>query len=112
MTAARNEPNIAYVTLFSPRAGAPEKVSPNHYRFPFENESLYDKLVEMIEYIDYEVPGKMITFHLGWPTSSLIDRMSMGVMVLSLLRLPKQFPKHNFVIEYLRDESAATKQLQ
>ncbi|HEY6172447.1 MAG TPA: APC family permease [Candidatus Kapabacteria bacterium] len=92
--------NIAYVTLFSPRAGAPEKVSKNHYRFPFVNESLFAKLVELIEYIDYEIPEKRIVFHLGWPTSNWIDRMSIGVMVLSLLRLPKQFPKHSFVIEY------------
>lgn len=92
--------NVAYVTLFSPRAGAPEKVSKNHYRFPFVNESLFAKLVELIEYIDYEIPEKKIVFHLGWPTSNWIDRMSIGVMVLSLLRLPKQFPKHSFVIEY------------
>ena len=92
--------NVAYVTLFSPRAGAPEKVSKNHYRFPFENESLFAKLVELIQYIDYEIPEKRIVFHLGWPTSNWIDRMSIGVMVLSLLRLPKQFPKHSFVIEY------------
>lgn len=96
--------NIAYVTLFSPRAGAPDKLAPNHYRFPFVNESLFDKLVELIEYVDYEIPDKNITFHLGWPTSSWIDRMSIGVMVLSLLRLPKHFPNHNFVIEYFRGE--------
>jgi amino acid transporter len=100
----RTGTNVAYVTLFSPRAGAPDKLAPNHYRFPFVNESLFDKLVELIEYVDYEIPGKNITFHLGWPTSSWIDRMSIGVMVLSLLRLPKRFPNHNFVIEYFRGE--------
>ncbi|HEY6172446.1 MAG TPA: APC family permease [Candidatus Kapabacteria bacterium] len=100
----RTGTNIAYVTLFSPRAGAPDKLAPNHYRFPFVNESLFDKLVELIEYVDYEIPDKNITFHLGWPTSSWIDRMSIGVMVLSLLRLPKRFPNHNFVIEYFRGE--------
>ncbi len=100
-SALRTDSNVAYVTLFSPRAGAPDKLGPNHYRFPFENESLYTKLVELIEYIDYEIPGRSITFHLGWPTSSWLDRMSIGVMVLSLLRLPKQFPKHRFVIEYI-----------
>jgi amino acid transporter len=97
-------PNIAYVTLFSPRSGAPDKLGPNHYRFPFVNESLFDKIVELIEYVDYEIPGKNVTFHLGWPTSSWIDRMSIGVMVLSLLRLPKRFPHYNFVIEYKRGE--------
>lgn len=100
----RTGTNIAYVTLFSPRVGAPDKLAVNHYRFPFVNESLFDKLVELIEYVDYEIPGKNITFHLGWPTSSWIDRMSIGVMVLSLLRLPKRFPNHNFVIEYFRGE--------
>lgn len=104
ITPIRVEANVAYVTLFSPRAGAPDKLASNHYRFPFVNESLFDKLVELIEYVDYEIPGKNITFHLGWPTSSWIDRMSIGVMVLSLLRLPKRFPNYNFVIEYTRGE--------
>lgn len=102
----RTEANVAYVTLFSPRAGAPDKLAPNHYRFPFVNESLFEKLVELIKYVDYEIPGKNITFHLGWPTSSWIDRMSIGVMVLSLLRLPKRFPNHNFVIEYLKPNTS------
>ncbi len=106
VTEIRTGTNIAYVTLFSPRAGAPDKLAPNHYRFPFVNESLFDKLVELIEYVDYEIPGKNITFHLGWPTSSWIDRMSIGVMVLSLLRLPKRFPNHNFVIEYIKPDSS------
>ena len=98
------EKNTAYVTLFSPRAGAPEKVSWNHYRFPLQNESLFQKLTEFITYIDYEVGGSNIIFHLGWPTSNWIDRMSIGVMVLSLMRLPKHFPDHNFVIEYQKGE--------
>ncbi len=99
-----DDKSVAYVTLFSPRAGTPEKVGWNHYRFPFENESLFRKITEFITYIDYEVGGMNITFHLGWPTSSWIDRMAIGVLVLSLLRLPKVFPHHNFVIEYRRGD--------
>ena len=37
--------------------------------------------------------------HFGWPTSSWIDRMAMGVFVANLMRLPKLFPKLHFAIE-------------
>lgn len=96
--------NIAYVTFYSPRAGSPVKMGDNHYRFPIKAESLYSRLVSFIDLLRYDFPDKAIRFHLGWPTSSWVDRMSVGVMVFSLMRLPKQFPMYDFVMEYHRGE--------
>jgi amino acid transporter len=90
----------AYVTLYSPRAGSPVKLGPNHYLFPIRAESLYRRIVSLIEMLKYDLENYPVTFHLGWPTSSWVDRMSTGVMVISLLSLPKKFPKYNFVMEY------------
>jgi len=39
--------------------------------------------------------------HFGWPMSSWLDRLSIGVMVFNLMRLPRVFPKFQFVINYL-----------
>jgi hypothetical protein len=50
--------------------------------------------------LKYEFPDKKFVIHFGWPTSSWIDRVSVGVMVFSIMRLPKLFPEYDFVIEY------------
>lgn len=94
--------NYAYITLYSPRLATHEKLAFNHYLFPLQGQSLVSVIHTLIRNLRYDFPDKNITFHLGWPTSSWIDRLSIGVMVLSLLRLPKTFPEYNFVIEYDR----------
>jgi amino acid transporter len=96
--------NVAYVTFYSPRAGSPLKMGDNHYRFPIKAESLASRLESFIDLFLYDFPDKAIRFHLGWPTSSWLDRMSTGVMVFSMMRLPKQFPMYDFVMEYHRGE--------
>ena len=57
-------------------------------------------MVEILYALDYELPDKKFTIHFGWPLSSWVDRLSIGVMVFSIMRLPKLFPRFNFVIEY------------
>jgi len=57
-------------------------------------------MVEILYALDYELPDKSFTIHFGWPLSSWIDRIAIGVMVFSIMRLPKVFPRFNFVIEY------------
>lgn len=96
--------HIAYVTFYSPRAGSPVKLGDNHYRFPIKAESLFSRLVSFIELLVYDFPDKDIRFHVGWPTSNWVDRISTGVMVFSIMRLPKQFPQYDFVMEYHRGE--------
>jgi hypothetical protein len=99
-----DDPAVAYVTFYSPRSGSPLKLGSNHYRFPIKAESLFSRLVSFIELLQYDFPDKQLRFHLGWPTSSWIDRMSVGVMVFSLMRLPKRFPMYDFLMEYHRGE--------
>jgi hypothetical protein len=89
-----------YISFYSPRQGIPEKLSANHFRFANRGQTLYDGMVEVLYALDYELPDKKITVHFGWPLSSWIDRLAIGVMVFSIMRLPKLFPRFNFVIEY------------
>ena len=93
--------NEAYVTFYSPRQGIPNKLAPNHCRFPLKNTSLYQRMVAVLKVVEYEMPESQITVHFGWPMSSWLDRLSIGVMVFNLMRLPRIFPKFQFVINYL-----------
>lgn len=95
-----DDSSSAFVSLYHPRQGIPEKVAKNHFRFANQSQSVYQGILEILFALDYELPHKKITIHLGWPTSSWIDRLSIGVMILSVMRLPKLFPRFNFMIEY------------
>ncbi|MBI5474786.1 MAG: amino acid permease [Ignavibacteriae bacterium] len=100
------DPSVAYISFYSPRAGIPPRVSANHFRFQMGGETLYDSIVELLNVFKYELSHKEITFHFGWPLSSWIDRFSTGVMVYSIMKLPKQFPEFNFMIDYFGKKSA------
>lgn len=95
------DPHVAFVTFYSPRQGIPERVASNHYRFVLSGQSLFDSITELLYVVKYELPDKNVTVHIGWPRSSWIDRMSIGVMVFSMMRLPDMFPEFHFVIEYV-----------
>jgi len=97
---AVDDTSSAFISLYHPRAGIPEKSAVNHFRFASQSQSIYHGITEILYALDYELPHKKITIHLGWPTSSWIDRLSIGVMMMSVMRLPKLFPRFNFVIEY------------
>lgn len=99
-----DDQSSAFISLYHPRQGIPEKVAPNHFRFANQSQSIYQGMIEILYALDYELPHKKITVHMGWPTSSWIDRLSIGVMILSIMRLPKMFPRFNFVIEYFGKE--------
>ncbi len=93
--------NEAYITFYSPRLGTPQKMAPNHYRFPIKNTALYQRMVGVLKVIEYEMPESQITVQFGWPKSSWLDRLSIGVMVFNMMRLPRIFPKFHFIIDYL-----------
>jgi amino acid transporter len=95
-----DDPNVAYVTLYSPRSGSPAKLASNHFLMPIFRESLIRKLMALIHMLQYDFADRDIVFHLGWPTSKWIDRISTGVMVFSLMHLPRRFPAYKFVMEY------------
>jgi hypothetical protein len=95
-----DDTSSAFISLYHPRQGIPPKVAANHFRFANQSQSVYQGMTEILYALEYELPHKKITIHLGWPTSSWIDRLSIGVMMMSVMRLPKLFPRFNFVIEY------------
>jgi hypothetical protein len=98
----------AYISLYHPRQGISPKLAENHFRFAYHRQTLFQAITEILYAIEYELPHKNITIHLGWPTSSWLDRLSTGVMIFSLTHLPKYFPRLNFVMEYFAKGVDAT----
>ncbi len=104
---AQYKDNEAYITFYSPRVGGiPPKLAPNHFRLPLTKVSLYHRIVGILRVIEYEMGDRRITVHFGWPLSSWLDRMSIGVMVFNLMKLPRLFPNFNFDIQYNENLSA------
>lgn len=95
-----SDPTVAFVSFYSPRGGIPERLSPNHFRFAQTGQTLFDNITELLYVLKYELPHKSVTLHFGWPQSSWIDRLAIGVMVFSIMKLPRRFPEFNFVMEY------------
>jgi amino acid transporter len=95
--------NEAYITFYSPRVGgAPPKTVSNHFRFPLIKISLYHRIVSLLRVVQYEMPDRKVVVHFGWPLSSWLDRIAIGVMILNLMRLPRLFPEFEFDIRYSR----------
>ena len=92
--------NEVYITFFSPRKGIPAKCAVNEFRLPFGKQGLYHHIISLLKLIEYEMPEQKVSIHFGWPLSSWLDRLSIGVMVFNLMRLPKRFPQFNFAIDY------------
>jgi amino acid transporter len=100
------DPNVAYVSFYSPRQGIPDRVAPNHYRFASSRQTLFESITELLYVLKYELPDKQLTVHVGWPMSSWLDRLAIGVMVFSIMKLPKMFPELTFAIEYFGKKNA------
>jgi amino acid transporter len=99
--------NEAYITFYSPRVGGvPPKMAPNHFRFPLTKISLYHRIVSILKVMEYEMVDRKVMIHFGWPMSSWLDRMSIGVMVYNILKLPRLFPKFYFDMQYNENFSA------
>jgi len=90
-----------FITFFSPRQGIPHKMSENHFRFPiFKTQGVYHSILAILYTLRADLPEKRFVIHLGWPVSSWIDRLAVGLFVFNLMRLPKLFPEFEFAIEY------------
>jgi len=100
-------PASAFVTLFSPRQPIPDRVAPNHYRFPIQGGSVYRSMTAILALLQEELDGREVHVHFGWPTSSWLDRLAVGVFVANLMRLPKLFPKLTFSIDAVARVGAA-----
>ena len=92
--------NEAYVTFYNPRQGVPSKLAPNHFIFATAKRTLYQQIVGLLKVIDYELADREIVVHFGWPMSSWLDRMAIGVMVFNIMRLPGKFRRFDFHIDY------------
>ena len=93
--------NEAYITFYSPRVGGiPPKMAPNHFRLPLTKINLFHRIVAMLRVIEYEMSDRPVVIHFGWPMSSWVDRLSIGVMVFNLMKLPRLFPDFDFDIQY------------
>lgn len=94
-----------FVTLFSPRQKIPVKMGDNHFRIPFKRTNIFDNIEALLHLIEYELPDRNVTVHFGWPTASWFDRLSTGIMVFQIMKLPDQFPRINFKIERYKIDS-------
>lgn len=92
--------NEVYISFYHPREGAAPRLAPNHFRFAYVKRSLYSEMVGLLNVVEYELTDKKVVVHFGWPLSSWLDRMSIGVMVFNIIRLPREFPKFDFHIDY------------
>ncbi|HYA42012.1 MAG TPA: hypothetical protein VEF34_11955, partial [Syntrophobacteraceae bacterium] len=92
--------NEAYITFYTPRQGIPPKMAKNHFRFPLLRAGLYQRILLLLRIIEYELSDKNICIHFGWPLSSWLDRLAIGVMVFNMMTLPRKFPQFNFEIDY------------
>jgi amino acid transporter len=103
------EDNVIYVTFYYPRAGIPPKLAANHFRIPLLKLSLYHRLVALLRVVEYEFGDRQVYVHLGWPMSSWLDRLAIGVMVFNMMRLPRLFPQFKFIMSYTEPSGAASK---
>jgi hypothetical protein len=98
--------NAAYVSFYHPRSGIPTRLATNHYRFAYVGR-LFESINALLDVVKYELPHKQVNIHFGWPLSSWLDRLSIGVMVFSIMKMPKMFPEFNFTVEYFRRPEVA-----
>jgi len=99
--AVATKENKVYVTYYSPRAGIPPKMARNHFRFPHRRAvSLYKRIVALLNVVQHELSGREVHVRFGWPMSSWLDRLAIGVMMFKLIRLPRLFPNFAFTISY------------
>jgi len=92
--------NEAYITFYNPRHGAPSKLASNHFRFVAVRRSIYQHIIALLKIVEHELGHQRVNVHFGWPLSSWVDRLSIGVMVFNIMRLPRQFPNFTFEINY------------
>ena len=96
-----SEWNSVYITFYSPRAGAPPKARPNHFRFALSKHTFFQEMIYILRLMETEFPDRHVVVHIGWPLSSWFDRLSMGIMYLRFLRLPWIFPSFGFIMRYI-----------
>jgi amino acid transporter len=94
--------NSLYISFYSPRNEQPVELSNNHFWITIQRRmNLFQMIYALLKTIEYEIPpDKEVHVHFGWPLSSWLDRMSVGVMIYNIIHLPKKFPIFTFHIDY------------
>ena len=95
------EENSVYISFYSPRAGAPAKGAPNHFRLPLSQLDLFQEMVALLELLEAEFSRRHVVVNIGWPLSSWLDRLSITVRYINIMRLPRRFPGFEFIMRYL-----------
>ncbi len=93
-------PNEVYITFYNPRHGIADRIAPNHFRLAMVKGNLYEHIVALLKVLEFEFTDRDIHVHFGWPLSSWVDRLSIGVMVYNIMSLPKLFENIQFTIHY------------
>jgi amino acid transporter len=106
-----SEKNSVYITFYSPRAGAPPKIVPNHFRFPLSPLGLYHEIGGLLEMLESEFPDRKVVVNIGWPLSSWLDRLSITVRYINIMRLPRRFPGFEFIMRYITQVPSAEKKV-
>lgn len=97
--------NSIYVSFYSPRLDSPVPSHPNHFWIAIVDRfTLLQMINGLLDTIQYEIPReeKNIHLHFGWPLSSWWDRLSIGIMIHNVIRLPHKYPNFNFHMEYFK----------
>ena len=103
------ENNSLYVSFYTPRLDTPLPFRENHFWIAIERRlNLFDMITGVLKTIEYEIPfsEREIHLHFGWPLSSWLDRLSTGIMIHNIMKLPREFPNYHFHMDYLKNKSA------
>jgi amino acid transporter len=94
--------NSIYISFYLPRNEQPVELSHNHFCITIQRKmNLFQMIYALLKTVEYEFPpDKEVHVHFGWPLSSWLDRMSVGVMIYNIIHLPKKFPSFTFHIDY------------
>lgn len=101
----KSKNNSIYVSFYSPRLDSPVPSHPNHFWIAIVDRfTLLQMINGLLDTIQYEIPQeeKNIHLHFGWPLSSWWDRLSIGIMIHNVIRLPHKYPNFNFHMEYFK----------
>ncbi len=102
---ASSESNSIYVSFYAPRLDTPLPLRDNHFWIAIERKlNLFDMITSVLKTIEYEIPfsEREIHLHFGWPLSSWFDRLSTGIMIHNIMKLPREFPNYHFHMDYLK----------
>lgn len=102
--------NTIYVSFYTPRVDTPLPFRENHFWIAIERRlNLFDMITSVLKTIEYEIPAaeKDIHLHFGWPLSSWFDRLSTGVMIHNIMKLPRAFPNYHFHMDYIKKNKSA-----